>query len=94
MDAFTHVLKEDIINREEPEIPGFMKTKKDNRKWKMRFQVFNLEDQSDIDEIERIHTEAANSNSKETGTWIINEVGKFLDDGSYRIMVYWGEWTK
>jgi hypothetical protein len=82
----------DAAKSDIPEIPGLIKKPTDNKIWKMRFRIFNLDDGEDVEDIEEIYTKAANHKNKEEGIWIINEVGKFLDDGSYRMMVYWGEW--
>lgn len=94
---------EDFINRQkntdvtaegQVEIPGFFKKGfMYNKTWTMRFRVFDLTDRDDIRAIEELYTRATKHGKNRTeGVTIIEEVGRFFDDGSYKMMVYWGEW--
>lgn len=83
----------DITDESEIEIPGFMqKSPADSRTWKMRFQIFDLTHGADIETIEDLYTRATEKKNKKEGITIINEIGRFFDDGAYKMMVYWGEW--
>ena len=92
MDEILKINDIDATKPPEPEIPGILKKPTDNKIWDMRFRIFNLEDPQDIEDIQELYTKAANSKGAKKGTMIFSQIGRFLDDGSYRMMVYWGDW--
>ena len=75
-----------------PEIPGMSLQNFLNREWQMYFKIFDLTDEEDIEQISKIYTESTKTN-KNSGTMIFQENGRFFEDGTFRMMVRWGEWT-
>ena len=74
-----------------PEVPGMSLQSFMNRDWQMYFKIFDLTDENDVDKISEIYTEST-KNNKNKGTMIFQENGRFFEDGTFRMMIRWGEW--
>jgi hypothetical protein len=77
-------------------IPGQLKKQaKPMFSWIMHVKVFNMLNEEHIKDLEEIYTKASNNGpNSNTGIRICYENGRFFEDGSFRVMMRWGEWTR
>lgn len=97
--SFTDLLKEATGEDDKKELPGFNFPSKKKVEWKIKLKLFDMTDDDNVHELETIYTSCANflsdpnMNRIKSGVKILKESGQFFDNGTYKIMLQWGEWN-